>query len=487
MQMTKKKKIQKKQLNKKNKILLQGEFVMKKSKNTLLAAGLAVALAFASASPAANASTSILGSLEAAGELPSLAPMIKQVIPGVVNISVKGKKNVQTFQLPEEFRFLLPGIDLGQKQQREFQALGSGVIIDAKKGYVVTNFHVIDDADEIRIAISDGREFKAKLIGSDEHTDLALLQIKDAHGLTAIELADSDAIEVGDFAVAIGNPYGLGQTVTSGIVSALGRSGLNIENIENFIQTDAAINSGNSGGALLNLKGQLIGINTAIMAPSGGNIGIGFAIPSNMVKNVVHQLLDFGEVKRGMLGVTGTELNADLAESFGYDKRNGAFVNEVQPNSAADKAGIKSGDIITSVNGKEVTSFGQLRAIVATQRAGSKLTVDVFRDGRQMNVDVVLGENNYYAESSDASELSQAFSGAQLANTDKNEGVRITAIEKGSIAQRLGLKEGDIITAVNRNKVKSLADLKKNLDKSKGRINAIRIQRGNTQLYITIR
>ena len=270
-------------------------------------------------------------------------------------------------------------------------------------------------------------------------------------------------------------------------MSALGRSGLNIENIENFIQTDAAINSGNSGGALLNLKGQLIGINTAIMAPSGGNIGIGFAIPSNMVKNVVHQLLDFGEVKRGMLGVTGTELNADLAESFGYDKRNGAFVNEVQPNSAADKAGIKSGDIITSVNGKEVTSFGQLRAIVATQRAGSKLTVGVFRDGRQMNVDVVLGENNYYAESSDASELSQAFSGAQLANTDKNEGVRITAIEKGSIAQRLGLKEGDIITAVNRNKVKSLADLKKNLDKSKGRINAIRIQRGNTQLYITIR
>ena len=203
---------------------------MKKYKNTLLAAGLALSMAFASA---ANASAPILGALEAQGQLPSLAPMIKQVIPGVVNISVKGKKNVQTFQLPEEFRFFFPGMDLGQKQQREFQALGSGVIIDAKKGYVVTNFHVIDDADEIKVATSDGREFEAKLLGSDEHTDLALLELKKASNLTEIAMADSDNIEVGDFAVAIGNPYGLGQTVTSGIVSALGRSGFNILNIEN--------------------------------------------------------------------------------------------------------------------------------------------------------------------------------------------------------------------------------------------------------------
>jgi Do/DeqQ family serine protease len=457
---------------------------MKKYKNTLLAAGLALSMAFASA---ANASAPILGALEAQGQLPSLAPMIKQVIPGVVNISVKGKKNVQTFQLPEEFRFFFPGMDLGQKQQREFQALGSGVIIDAKKGYVVTNFHVIDDADEIKVATSDGREFEAKLLGSDEHTDLALLELKKASNLTEIAMADSDNIEVGDFAVAIGNPYGLGQTVTSGIVSALGRSGLNIENIENFIQTDAAINSGNSGGALLNLKGELIGINTAIMAPSGGNIGIGFAIPANMVKNVVHQLLDYGEVKRGMLGVTGTELNADLAQNFGYDKRNGAFVNEVQPGSAADKAGIKSGDIITSVNGKDVTSFGQLRALVATQRAGSKIQVGIFRDGKKFNTEVTLDENNAASSSGNAEELSQAFSGAQLANADGNQGVEVTAVEKGSIAQRLGLKEGDIITAVNRVEIKNLSDLKKNLDGSKGRINALRIKRGNTQLYITIR
>lgn len=457
---------------------------MKKYKNTLLAAGLALSLAVSSV---ANASAPILGSLEASGQLPTLAPMIKQVIPGVVNISVKGKKNVQTFQLPEEFRFFFPGMDLGQKQERQFQALGSGVIINAKKGYVVTNFHVIDDANEIKVATSDGREFEAKLVGADEHTDLALLELKDASNLTEIAMTDSDNIEVGDFAVAIGNPYGLGQTVTSGIVSALGRSGLNIENIENFIQTDAAINSGNSGGALLNLKGELIGINTAIMAPSGGNIGIGFAIPTNMVKNVVNQLLDFGEVKRGMLGVTGTELNADLAQNFGYDKRNGAFVNEVQAGSAADKAGIKSGDIITSINGKEVTSFGQLRAIVATQRAGSKVQIGLFRDGRQMVVDVTLDENSVYANAGNASELSQAFSGAKLANAKDSKGVEITSVEKGSIAQRLGLKEGDIITAVNRAKVKNLNDLKKNLEGSKGRINALRIQRGETELYITIR
>ncbi len=456
---------------------------MKKYKSTLLAAGLALSLAVSSV---ANASAPILGSLEASGQLPSLAPMIKQVIPGVVNISVKGKKNVQTFQLPEEFRFFFPGMDFGQKQERQFQALGSGVIINAKKGYVVTNFHVIDDADEIKISTSDGREFEASLIGADEHTDLALLKLKNASDLTEIAMADSDSIEVGDFAVAIGNPYGLGQTVTSGIISALGRSGLNIENIENFIQTDAAINSGNSGGALLNLNGELIGINTAIMAPSGGNIGIGFAIPTNMVKNVVNQLLDYGEVKRGMLGVTGTELNADLAQNFGYNKHNGAFVNEVQPGSAADKAGIKSGDIITSINGKEVTSFGQLRAIIATQRAGSKIQIGLFRDGRNMLINVTLDENAI-AAISNASELSKAFAGAQIANAKDNQGVEITAVEKGSLAQRIGLKEGDIITAVNRTKVKNISELKKNLEESKGRINALRIQRGDTELYITIR
>ena len=257
--------------------------MLNKIKNASLAAAMALSMTVLTAGQA-QAAAPIINDLMAKGDMPSLAPMLKKVLPGVVNISVKGKKDVQGFSLPDEFRFMFPGMGdafgPSQPRQQEFRALGSGVIIDAAHGLVVTNNHVIDSADEIKVQLSDGREFDAKLVGKDAHTDLALLKLKEFKNLTQIDLADSDKLEVGDFAVAIGNPYGLGQTVTSGIVSALGRTGLNIENIENFIQTDAAINSGNSGGALINLNGQLIGINTAIMAPSGGNIGIGFAIPA---------------------------------------------------------------------------------------------------------------------------------------------------------------------------------------------------------------
>ena len=309
---------------------------------------------------------------------------------------------------------------------------------------------------------------------------MALLKLKEFKNLTQIDLADSDSLEVGDFAVAIGNPYGLGQTVTSGIVSALGRTGLNIENIENFIQTDAAINSGNSGGALINLNGQLIGINTAIMAPSGGNIGIGFAIPANMVKTVTEQLLKFGEVKRGLLGVSGTELNADLAQSFGYNQSTGAFVNEVMKGSGADKAGIKSGDIITAVNGKKVTSFAQLRAEIATMREGSEVNITVFRDGSYKDFTVKIGKNTEEAE------VAPAFEGASFANA-KDGGVEVTDVAKGSVAQRFGLRKGDVITAVNRAEIKTISDLKKNLENVKGKISAIRINRNGGTLFITIR
>jgi len=423
---------------------------------------------------------------------PSLAPMLKNVLPGVVNISVKGKKDVQGFALPDEFRFMFPGMGdafgFGNKpQQREFRALGSGVIIDAKEGLVVTNHHVIDGADEIKVQLADSREFDAKLIGKDSHTDLALLRLKDAKNLTQIDMAESDNLEVGDFAIAIGNPYGLGQTVTSGIVSALGRSGLNIENIENFIQTDAAINSGNSGGALIDLSGKLIGINTAIMAPSGGNIGIGFAIPSNMVKTVTQQLLKYGEVKRGLLGVIGTELNADLAQSFGYENSTGAFVNEVIKDSGADKAGIKSGDIITALNGKKIKSFASLRAEIATQRAGDEVTITVFREGKYQDVKVKLGNDTQQKVTADESEsISPAFAGATLTNADKG-GVEISDVQKGSMASRFGLRKGDIITGVNRSEVNNLHDLKTILEKEKGKLSAIRINRDGTTLYITLR
>lgn len=274
-------------------------------------------------------------------EMPSLAPMLKKVTPAVVSIAVEGTQ-VSRQHIPEQFRFFFgPDFPTEQLEKRPFKGLGSGVIINADKGYVVTNYHVIKGADSIKVQLKDGREFDATLVGSDKMSDIALLKLKDAKNLTQIKIADSDNLQVGDFSVAIGNPFGLGQTVTSGIISALGRSGLNLENFENFIQTDAAINSGNSGGALVNLKGELIGINTAILGPNGGNIGIGFSIPSNMMKNLTDQILKYGEVKRGMLGVKGGEVNSDLAEALNLDSSQGAFVSEVMPKTAAAKAGLK--------------------------------------------------------------------------------------------------------------------------------------------------
>lgn len=455
-------------------------------KAAALAAASILALTSLSTSASAADATPLINAMHNDQGEPSLAPMLKHVIPGVVNISVKGTKTTTgpSFNIPEEFRFMFP--DLGRRQSRPFRALGSGVIINAAEGLIVTNHHVIDEADEIRIALSDGREFNAKKLGSDPHTDLALLKIEDDFdNLTAIKLGDSDTMEVGDFAVAIGNPFGLGQTVTSGIISALGRTGLNIENIENFIQTDAAINSGNSGGALVNLKGELIGINTAILGPNGGNIGIGFAIPSNMVRTVIYQLENYGEIRRGQLGITGTELNADLARSFGYKENNGAFVNEVIKDGAAYKAGVKPGDIITSINGKTISSFGELRAKIATIGAGNEVTLGIFRNGKNMEIKVTLAESQELS-SEDSSSLSQAFQGAKLANADGN-GVEVTEVARNSPAYSIGLREGDIITGVNRSAVKNINDLRKYVKEGEGRITALRIKRGDSVVYITFR
>lgn len=253
---------------------------------------------------------------------------------------------------------------------------------------------MINGANTIKVQLTDGREYDAELVGGDQMTDVALLKLeKKVKNLTQIKLADSDKLRVGDFTVAIGNPFGLGQTVTSGIVSALGRSGLNLENLENFIQTDAAINSGNSGGALVNLNGELIGINTAILGPNGGNVGIGFAIPSNMMKNLTDQIIQHGEVKRGMLGVQGGEITSELAEALGYESSKGAFVNQVMPDSAAEKAGLQAGDIIVSLNGKSINTFSELRAKVATLGAGKEITLGVIRDGDKKDFDVTLGES----------------------------------------------------------------------------------------------
>lgn len=419
-------------------------------------------------------------------QMPSLAPILETVTPAVVNISVSGKK-VSRQAIPEPFRFFFgPNMPDEQLQEQPFQALGSGVIIDAAKGYVITNFHVIQEADEIKVTLKDGREFTAKKIGEDQQSDIALLQIK-ADKLTAINFADTDKLRVGDFAIAIGNPFGLGQTVTSGIVSALGRSGLNIENLENFIQTDAAINSGNSGGALINLKGELIGINTAILGPNGGNIGIGFAIPANMVKDLSEQLSKYGEVRRGVLGIMGGELTADLAKAFGYDKQNGAFVSQVMQGSAADNAGIKAGDIIVSINGNPVRSFGEVRAKIATMGAGKVVKLGLIRDGKEQEVSVTLKQAD--KQQAAASELHPALKGATLANTEKGRqpaGVEVTDVQAKTPAAAIGLRKGDVIVGVNRQRINNLDELGK-LMKNNQDVFALNIQRGNMTLYLVLR
>ena len=417
-------------------------------------------------------------------QLPTLAPMLEKTTPAVVNISVKGT-HVSKQRIPDVYRYFF-GAPREQQQERPFQGLGSGVIIDADEGYVVTNHHVIDGADEIMVLLSDGREYAAQKIGSDKDTDVALLQIE-AKDLNQVKFADSDRLRVGDFAVAIGNPFGLGQTVTSGIISALGRAELNIEGIENFIQTDAAINRGNSGGALVNLRGELIGINTAIYGPNGGNVGIGFAIPANMVNNLVNQLIDHGEVKRGVLGITGTNLSTEVAKSLDIDVTKGAFINQVFPDTAADKAGLQPGDVIVSINGKAIRSFGELRAKVATMGAGAKVKLGIVRDGKNKTMQVTLGE----AEGAQiaAETIHPRFNGAELATTDNQaeiQGVAVKSVESRSPAWGAGLREGDIIIGVNKLRVKTVKDLR-NLMKQNEGFTALTILRNNTKMFLFLR
>lgn len=419
-------------------------------------------------------------------EVPSLAPMVEQVTPAVVNISVAGSKEVKRGMDPFQYFF---GNRRGpQVQERPFKGLGSGVIIDKDKGYVVTNNHVIDDADEILVTLKDGRQFEAKKIGSDEQSDVALLKIE-PDNLSEVKIADSDKLRVGDFVVAIGNPFGLGQTVTSGIVSAKGRSGLMNPNqaIEDYIQTDAAINSGNSGGALVNLRGELVGINTAIIAPSGGNVGIGFAIPSMMMQNLVDQLIEFGEVKRGVLGITGRDLDAEIAKSFDLDIAQGAFVLQVMEDSSADKGGLESGDVITHVDGNKIRSFNELRSKVSTKGAGSEIELTVVRKGKTINLDVTLGAADKPAVT--AGSIHPSLKGATFATGETIKGavgVEVTDVEERSPASMLGLEVNDVIVGVNRQRIESVSELRDALENAKG-VMALNVVRGNSSLYILIR
>lgn len=419
---------------------------------------------------------------------PTLAPMLEQVLPGVVSIAVEGKQKsrFQNSDIPEEFKFFFGPDIFNNDSPRNFRGIGSGVIINAEKGYVLTNNHVIAQADKITVKLKDGREFNAKLVGADELSDIALIQLEKPKNLTEIKMADSDKLRVGDYTVAIGNPFGLGQTVTSGIVSALGRStGSDRESYENYIQTDAAVNQGNSGGPLLNLNGELIGINTAIISPSGGNAGIAFAIPSNMANNLVKQILEFGEVRRGLLGIKGTELNADLAKALKIDVQQGAFISEVLTDSAAEKAGLQAGDVITAINGQKLSSFAELRAKIATAGAGQEVKLTYLRDGKSDTTSVTLQPDEQ--TNTNANNLLPALEGAELSNyNEKNQrGVEINKIKEGSLAQRLGLKNGDIIIGLNRMPIENLDQLRKSL-KDKPSTMALNILRGKTNFYLLV-
>ncbi|KHO36640.1 serine endoprotease [Enterobacter sp. FB] len=473
-------------------------------KTTLAMSALALSLGLA-LSPLTATAAETASSAATAQQMPSLAPMLEKVMPSVVSINVEGSTTVNTPRMPRNFQqffgdnspFCQDGSPFqsspfcqgggagddnqGGGQQQKFMALGSGVIIDAAKGYVVTNNHVVDNASSIKVQLSDGRKFDAKVVGKDPRSDIALIQIQDPKNLTAIKIADSDALRVGDYTVAIGNPFGLGETVTSGIVSALGRSGLNAENYENFIQTDAAINRGNSGGALVNLNGELIGINTAILAPDGGNIGIGFAIPSNMVKNLTAQMVQYGQVKRGELGILGTELNSELAKAMKVDAQRGAFVSQVMPNSSAAKAGIKAGDVITSLNGKPISSFAALRAEVGSMPIGSKVTLGLLSDGKAVNVSLELQQSSQ--NQVDSSTIFSGIEGAEMSNKGADKGVVVNNVKANSPAARIGLKKGDVIMGANQQPVKNIAELRKILD-SKPSVLALNIQRGDTSIYL---
>ena len=342
----------------------------------------------ASIMPAAHPAIAAAPIPEVGGAVPTLAPMLARVTPGVVNIAVRGKVRSENPLLQDPFfrRFFnLPQHQ--QSEERETQATGSGVIVDAAQGYVLTNGHVVDNATRIEVTTKDNRRFTARLIGRDSEADVAVLQIP-AQNLTAVPLGDSDRLQVGDFVLAVGNPFGLGQTVTSGIVSALGRSGLGIEGYEDFIQTDASINPGNSGGPLVNLYGQVVGINTAILAPGGGNIGIGFAVPANMARRVMDQLLRYGEVKRGRIGVAIQDLTPELAQAMNTNQTVGAVIARVEAGSPAEQAGLHTGDLVTAANGTSVHSGTQLRNMIGLARIGDQVTLTVDRRGSEYSIPV---------------------------------------------------------------------------------------------------
>ncbi len=396
----------------------------------------------------------------------SLAPLVEAASPAVVNIQVR-----QTRRGP----FGRTG---------EVGGAGSGVIVDADNGYILTNHHVVGDADAITVSLVDGRELEAELIGSDAATDIAVIKV-DADDLTDMPIGDSNDVRVGDFVIAIGSPYGLSHTVTSGIVSALGRTGISRDGYEDFIQTDASINPGNSGGALVNMNGELIGINSVIISRSGGNVGIGFAVPTEIASSIMGQILDFGEIRRGLLGVNIQSIDPEAAKTLNIDIEGGALVTRVFPDSAAEAAGLEVGDIIVAVNDKKITNAAELRNTIGLLRSGDNVSIRYLRDNKTRSASAELGRAEDQLLS--GADIHPGLAGASFApaSASSESGVEVTVVEEGSPAAQRGLRAGDVITAVNRVLVRNLRDLAAIAENN--RILFLLVQRGDRSLMLQIR
>lgn len=427
--------------------------------------------------------------------IPTLAPVLKQAMPAIVNIAVQGVIQAPAASSDEDDKRDEGNSRLLPEKPRKFQSIGSGVIIDPKNGVIITNDHVIRNATLITVTLNDGRRLKAKLVGSDSETDLAVLKI-DAKNLKSLPLGDSDKAEVGDFVVAIGNPFGLNsygnsQSATFGIISALKRSDLNIEGVENFIQTDAAINPGNSGGALVNARGELIGINTAIISPYGGNVGIGFAIPINMVRDVIAQLMKFGSIHRGLMGIFVQHLTPELAQAMGYrEDLQGALVAQVNENSPAEKAGLKPGDIITRINNTPITQATQVKITISLLRVGSDAKITVQREGKEITLNAMVTDVKQHEQKLQSE--NPFLYGLALKNFEQDSplhgsihGIQVVGLSETSAGWRAGLRPGDIIVSANKHATQSIKLLQEAAAKEKKQL-LVQVLRGAGALYILI-
>jgi len=414
--------------------------------------------------------------------LPSLAPLVKEVAPAVVNIRVSQTVRSQSPYGDEMFRrfFGMPDFEGG----REVASAGSGVIVDAENGYILTNHHVVDGADQIQISLFNDDSLDAEIVGSDAATDIAVIKV-DPENLVDIPIGDSDLVEVGDFVIAIGNPFGLGHTVTSGIVSALGRTGISRNGYEDFIQTDASINPGNSGGALVNMRGELVGINSAIVSRTGGNVGIGFAVPSEIAQSIMRQILDFGEVRRGLLGVSIQTIDAESAKALGAEVESGALVSAIEPGSAAEAAGLRVDDIIVRVNDKKIDDSRELANAIGLKGSGEVVDIEYVRGGETTKVQATLGQRTMTQSS--GSDMHPGLQGARFATSSATAtgGVDVTEVESGSAAAQRGLRAGDVIIEVNRQPVETLQRLQEIADAY--RILFLLVQRGDRSLMLQIR